>query len=89
MTREDVFNPTYDVYDTRGSDPDGDLYFLLQKGDQQFMITLETVFECLKFAEENCEIEPLPESLWINAMTRYPNMYKGRDFCESVQASPD
>ena len=72
-----------DVIDTRNSDPEGDLYFVLRSGDDCFMITLETVFECLKFALENHEIEPLPDALWISAMERYPDMYKGKEY-ESV-----
>jgi len=42
--------------------------------------------ECLKFAEEQHEIEPLPQSFWIGAICRYPDMYRGEEY-ESIQRS--
>ena len=69
---------TGDVYDTRHTSPEGDFYFLLQEGSNRYTISLESVFEMLKVAEEENEIEPLPQSFWIGATIRYPNMYKGK-----------
>lgn len=71
---------TGDVIDSRYGDGDGDIYFLMEDSVHRFTISLKEIFECLKFAEENNEIEPLPKSFWIGAMCRYPDMYRGKEY---------
>lgn len=74
---------TEDVIDNRYGDGDGDLYFVMEDSVHRFTIGLKEILECLKFAEEENEIEPLPQSFWLGAMNRYPDMYKGKEY-ESI-----
>lgn len=74
---------TENVIDSRYGDGDGDLYFEMEDSVHRFTIGLKEILECLKFAEEENEIEPLPQSFWIGAFNRYPDMYKGREY-ESI-----
>lgn len=78
---------TGDVLDTRYLSPDGDLLFLMEDSVHKFTISLKEIAECLQFAEENCEIPPLPEGFWNHMHNRYPDMYMGKDYYEAVQAA--
>lgn len=71
---------TDDVIDSRYGDGDGDLYFVMEDSVHRFTIGLKEILECLKYAEEENEIEPLPQSFWIGAMNRYPDMYRGKEY---------
>ena len=81
---------TGDVIDTRDTEKcdgdygNGDLYFLLEDSTHRFTISLENVLECLKFAEDQYEIEPLPSSFWWSAWNKYPNMYRGKERYEDI-----
>ena len=74
---EEKANLTGDVIDTRYSEEGGDVFFLLEDSKHRFTISLKDVLDCLRFAEEQNEIEPLPSSFWISAINRYPDLYKG------------
>ena len=80
---------TGDVFDTRYTTTDGDLLFLMEDSVHKFTISLKEIAECLKVAEENNEIEPLPQGFWNQMHNRYPDMYQGEDFYEKVQASQE
>lgn len=75
---EETAHITGDVIDTRCSEDGGDVYFLLEDSTHKYTISLKEVLECLRFAEDECEIEPLPRSFWISAINRYPGMYIGK-----------
>ena len=78
---------TGDVFDTRYSSADGDLLFLMEDSIHRFTISLKEIAECLKVAEENLEIEPLPQGFWNQMYNRYPDMYKGENYDEEVQTA--
>ncbi len=76
---------TGDVFDTRYTQPDGDLLFLMEDSAHRFTISLKEIAECLRFAEEQHEIEPLPESFWYAMRGRYPDMYKGKEYYKCME----
>lgn len=78
--------PTGEVIDSRYGPGDGDVYFVMKDSLHEFTICLKDILECLKFAEEQFEIQPLPESFWFNVYNRYPDMYRGQEY-ENLQNS--
>ena len=66
------------VFDTRFSEgKDGDVFFFLEDSKGQFTISLKNVLDCLRLAEGQKEIKPLPSDFWETAIKRYPDLYKG------------
>ena len=83
---EEQAHITGDVVDSRFSDPDGDFLFLMEDSTHRFTISLKEIGECLKYAEEQNEIPPLPEGFWFALYNRYPDMYKGQEHIEFMES---
>lgn len=58
-------------------DPDQEeiIWFHLKKGEIDFKIGLSDILLCLKFAEEQGEVPPLPKLWWAQITEVYPKGY--------------
>ncbi len=75
---------TGDVFDS-GFVPEEepDLHFLFEDSVHRFTISLKQIMECVKFAEEQHEIPPLPEEYWGSIIGKYADaddFYRGKEY---------
>ncbi|MEB7587795.1 hypothetical protein NGC36_21240 [Serratia rubidaea] len=75
MTKsEKVGGDIYCAEVTRSSLPDDvldDTYFVMQDGQHSFIVPLETILLCLRFAEREGEVPALPLEWWQLLQIRY------------------
>ena len=45
--------------------------FVIDNGQMQTMITVDVILQCLRIAEIQGDIPPLPQEWWFPLMTRY------------------
>ncbi|EPC00571.1 hypothetical protein L861_06435 [Litchfieldella anticariensis FP35 = DSM 16096] len=50
------------------------MVFALKDQHHQFTLGLETVLQCMKFAEQEGVVPSLPEEWWLQVSSRYQNI---------------
>ena len=51
-----------------------DIYFLIGTREKECLIGLGHILECLKFAETEGEVPPIPEEWWRKMAEMYPQV---------------
>jgi hypothetical protein len=66
----------FELLETKNFDCcDSSTMFILDNGTDQFAVHLEVMLKCIKFAEEQCKIPPLPSDWWIEIANNFDDLY--------------